>query len=186
MLTALIILGWVSLALLALLILLLVTPVKLRMRGTTDPHPHFRVEARPFGGLFPVPVVDSHRKKTKAEKKPKAEKPDKPKHKRRALNGAEAIDAIPDLIRRLIRAIHIEHLRLKGVFGFTDPANTGQVYGMLTPFIYGFQGRTDVTISPDFNAKRLEGEVDAALSIIPMALIMPFLRFGWVLFRPFK
>ncbi len=184
--TILTILLWCVVALLLLLIVLLVTPVRLRARLRTSPDLSYRIEARALGGLTPdIPIADSARPRKADTRKPK-KKPSAKERDRRISGGARMLSAGPEFFSGLLGAIHFEYLKLDAEFGLNDPADTGQLYGYLSPLQFGaVSGRaTNVTLRPNFERACLTGELDAALHFTIAAFLPPALRFAWRVFGP--
>ena len=184
--TILTILLWCVVVLLLLLAGLLVTPIRLRARFRTSPDLSYRIEARLLGGLAPaIPIADSAwPRKTdtlKAKKEPSGKK-----RRHKFAGGAHMLSAAPELLSGLLRAIHFEHLKLDAEFGLNDPADTGQVYGYLTPLQFGaFSGPGRfVSLRPNFERACFAGELDAALHFTIAAFLLPALRFAWRVFGP--
>jgi len=161
----------------------LLTPVKFRFFARSAPHPLFRLEARAFAGLTPsLRIADTTRERRKKSRNPKAADKKKSKKGRAMAKRAPAmLKAMPDLVAGLLKTIHFERLDIDGEFGLGDPADTGQLYGRLTPLIYGTAGsrKISVALRPDFDTARLSGTIDAMLSVRPAALLPPAIRFAW-------
>ena len=184
--TILTILLWCGGVLLLLLIVLLVAPVRLRVRLRTSPDLSYRIEARALGGWTPgIPIADSARPRKADTRKPK-KKPSVKKHDRRISGGARMMSAAPEFLSGLLSAIHFEHLKLDADFGLNDPADTGQLYGCLTPLQFGAVSgrRTIVTLRPNFERACFAGDLDAALRFTIAAFLPPALRFAWRVFGP--
>ena len=66
------------------------------------------------------------------------------------------------------------------------PAETGQIFGMLTPVLYGVSNlrKIDVRIRPVFDQAAFSGHAAMVISVVPAMLVPPFLRFGWASFGP--
>jgi hypothetical protein len=96
------------------------------------------------------------------------------------------ISAAPDLLAGLLRAIHLRYLKVDADIGLSDPADTGQVFGLLAPVIHSRRpaDRVQIAVRPDFTAARLSGEAAAGLSVTPATLMLPAIRFGWRVFGP--
>ena len=88
----------------------------------------------------------------------------------------------------LLRAIHVEQLIVDADIGFKDPADTGQVYGALTPLIWAIPptSRFSVNVRPDFDQSTFSGRLDTTLSFVPVAFVPPIARFGWHAFGPWR
>lgn len=186
--TLLTILLWCVLVVLALLVGLIVTPVRLRAHLRAAPHLSYRIEARVLGGLTPgIPIADSTRTRkvgaSRQKKKPHGRKP-----RRRVGGGTRMLSAAPDLLSGLLRAIHFDHLKIDAEFGLGDPADTGQLYGLLAPLQFGAPSGAGrfVSLRPNFERACFAGEVEAALHFTLAAFVPPALSFVWHALRPAK
>ena len=182
---------WAVAMLAMLLLVLLVTPIKLDLSMRTSPKWRLKIAARLLGGLTPpIPIHDSDRQRAKKKKPPD------PKRKRRKketglsrpafAKGRRMISAAPDLLIDLLRPIHIQYLKVDMDIGLMNPADTGQLFGLLVPVIYSRRQNdtVSITVRPDFTAARLSGEITAMLNFIPVAFIPPAIRFAWRAFGP--
>lgn len=175
----------------ALILVLLVTPVTLNVTMRTSPKWRLKIAARLLGGLTPsIPIHDSDRPRPKKKKKP-SPAPERQKKKAGPSRPAlarirRAVSAAPHLLIDLLRPIHIQYLKVDMDVGLLDPADTGQLFGLLVPVIYSRRQSEAVSIAvrPDFTSARLSGEVTAALNFIPVAFIPPAIRFAWRVFGP--
>ncbi len=164
----------------------LLTPVKLRLYLRSSPKYQFRFEASLFGGTTPyIPIVDSTRRDKRAKKTPKKRK-SKTSRKSGRGGGTRLIKNAPRLLGDILGTFHFDYLNLDADFGLPDPADTGHLYGCMTPFLYGAPLPSGVAVSlrPDFNRARFSGVFDAALHITPVALLPPAFRFAWRTFGP--
>lgn len=190
---------WVLLALVAVLLLLFLAvialPVHLRLRAEAGEAGRVCVDMWLFGGLTPrLRIVDSARprKQRPREAKPgleekKAEKSARKRGRWRMPGGRRTVmrlvKEVPRLIGGEFRRIHIDRLEVDCDFGLHDPADTGQLYGYLTPLIYASGSRkVSVNLRPDFTRARLSGAAQAALHLTPGSLAIPVIRFGWRVF----
>jgi len=83
------------------------------------------------------------------------------------------------MFRGEMRRIHFDSLNVDIRFGTGDPAETGQIFGLATPFIYGFPSdAVSVSLQPDFVQECFRGRIEAALHFIPVALLGPIVRLG--------
>ena len=187
------ILLWLVLVLFVLLAGVLLTPVRLRGHIRTSPQLDYRVEVRVLGGLTPAfALVDSTRRrkpavdKAAAQKKPRSKKRQKKKARRGFRNGPRMAAAMPRLIGDLFRTIHLEFLTVDGEIGLDDPADTGRLYGWLTPMQFAASPppNIDVSLRPNFEHPGLSGEAEAALHLTAAALLPPAVRFAWRAFGP--
>jgi hypothetical protein len=174
--------AWIVLGLGLVLLALLATPIEFTLRLRSDDRPKFLVMTSFFGGRTPPVRIGGAGRKT-AKAKPKA------KGKGRlVLNWPAAPAAVKTLLSDLRRVSHFEWIRVDGSFGLGDPADTGQLYGHLVPFIYGVSGlpRTKIILRPNFERTELSGTLDACFRVTPIAVIGPFFRVAWRLFGPFR
>lgn len=186
---------WFLLALGLALLLALALPVRLRLHARSQPVRRLRLELGLLAGMGPsIAMVDTSRraKPPKAAKKPEPVRRRKRKKARTvgigAGRGLRMARAAPGLLGGVLRQVRVERFIVDCVFGLGDPAETGQVFGLLAPFQYGSQwawGRaTRVVFTPDFDRRCLEGEADVALAVTPLRLLSPALRFAWAVFGP--
>jgi hypothetical protein len=174
---------WIIAILLILFVLVLATPLRLRLSFRSDPGRRSCVDVGPLGGVIGnVRVFDSTRKKAAKKDKAPTKKTRKLKGRRTARAGA--VLELPDVVGRMIQTIHVEELAIDGEFGLDDPADTGRIYGQLTPLIYGTSGR--VHLQPNFQSACLRGTADAHLRVIPIALLWPLAGFLWRMFGSIK
>jgi hypothetical protein len=181
---------WLLLAALAMILLLVLTPVHLRARVEKEAGWRGRVVVAPFGGLVPIPVFDSRTARKPAARKSKPEK--SRRRGRRAGGGAVSpariAGAVPELLAELLGAIRIDRLEVEARFGLDDPAETGALYGRLTPILFGLGARPPVAlaVAPVFSGPELGGRAMADVSLIPARWLPPALRFAWRAFGPVR
>jgi uncharacterized RDD family membrane protein YckC len=172
---------WV-LGLAALLLLaVLSTPTDIYLRMKANPGVKLRVTARFFGGLTPLVNISGPTKKhTKTPAKTS-----KPK-RRMKLRSSAILSAAVRLAQGLLRAVQIRSFKVEGAFGTGDPAETGEIYGALTPLIYGAGAlpKLRIEVQPIFDRSHFSGEVTAGLRVTPIALLAPLLIFVWQVFGP--
>ncbi|WP_296431909.1 DUF2953 domain-containing protein [Yoonia sp.] len=179
---------WLIAGFLALVTLFMILPVRVAMSLQNDPANRATVLVRPFGGISPqIEVYDSSRK-SKSKSKSKATDARKSAQREKSAGKMRARDnfvtEVVVLVRRVLCAIHIEVLRVDADFGLGDPADTGQLFGHFCPLIYTSGGH--VNLRPDFGEACLRGNIIAQFRVIPVALIWPFVGFGWRVFGPFR
>lgn len=191
------VLGWILLGLLALclavVVILVATPMHLRVEAEAGERTRIVLDMRTLWGVSPrLRLVDSDR--------PGGWRPDRPsKRKRRgkrdgggwSLPGGpgtarQLIRGLPEVVRGEFARIHVDRLELDARFGTGDPADTGRLYGYLTPLAYALPARrVSVILRPDFANACFQGRAEAALHLIPGALVWPLLRLAWQVFvRP--
>ncbi len=184
MLLALSILLWLLLGLVAVFVLLIALPLHLQVRVQSDTGTRAQVTAKPFGGAFiPLRIYDSQRK---AKPKRETKKPKAKRKTRGALTRLDpsAITTLPQTAGRILRTVHITDLDIDGEFGTGDPAETGQIYGQLTPILYG--SGLNIRLRPNFDLACLRGTLRAHISVIPIAFAWPMVGLLWRMFGPFK
>lgn len=184
-LVALNVLFWIIVVLLMLLTLLVCTPLRVDLAFRSDPAVRSCIDVSPFGGAVGrIRVFDTTRKKAAKKKTRDNEKARKKKERSRKKGGAlfkGAIHDLPHVVGQMIRTIHVETLNVHGEFGLNDPAETGQLYGQLTPLIYGFGGK--VSIQPNFHSSCLRGAAKARLRVIPIVFLLPIAGALWRMIR---
>lgn len=195
------ILFWIVLVLLAVVIAVLATPVLLAVSAATEPLARSRVAVRLLGGWTPPIVIhDSARPRDKPPaRRSKTEPADKPRKKRRRERGSgrtfvrvrRGMAATPRLLVDIVGKVHIDRLLVDADIGLGDPADTGQVMGLVSALVYARRPRRNVSVAirPDFTGARIDGRLDAVLSIVPMALVPPGLVFAWRIYvgaRPWR
>ena len=94
----------------------------------------------------------------------------------------------PRLVGGVLRQIRLERLHVTARFGLGDPAETGQLFGMLAPVAYAPQWlgskAVSVVLTPVFEARCLSGAAEGALAVTPIRLLPPGLVFVWRVFGP--
>lgn len=169
-----------------LFVILVATPVHLRLIAEAGERLRFSTEVMAFWGLAPKLTFRSEQGVGEAEGETaapprRAKKRRKPHRKRRkAIEPGQAfrlLTSLPDAVLTGLGRIHFDRVSLQAVFGFDDPAETGEIFGRLTPFIYGLpQDRCDVCLRPDFDGARFEGSAEVALHATPVMLVWPIIR----------
>ncbi len=181
MLTALMVLSWLIAAFLAIIVLFLALPLRLRLSFQSDPAMRFFIVVWPFGGVFfPLRIFDSTRRQLASAKKKPRKKPDRTRRSRAIRAGA--IRQLPTALGQMVSAVHIEKLHIDAEFGLRDPADTGIIYGQLTPLIYAVGG--DITLRPNFSAACLRGAAELSGRVIPIVFLWPVVGLLWHAFGP--
>lgn len=178
------ILLWLCVILACLVVPLIALPVRVSVSLQSDPTNRMTVLMRPIGGVFPaIPVFDS------ARKAPRKQRRKRPSDKRTSgRNGrpfrGNLLQDFPSVLGRMIRAIDFEFLRVDADFGLPDPADTGQLFGQLTPLVYGSFGQFN--LRPHFGGACLRGSAKMQFRVIPITFFWPMVGFFWRLLGPFK
>lgn len=185
---------WAGLGLVGLCLALVLLPVRIRIRARSTPRPWLRVDLRPLAGLAPwIAIVDSARPRRPraAAPSPEPPRPRRARPRRRSRfrpTAGRLIRAAPALARGILRVFRIERLHLDATFGLGDPADTGTAWGLVAPVLQAVRGVArgplSVSLVPDFDRPRLEGEVDGVIRVMPARAIPAALRFAWAAFGP--
>lgn len=176
------ILCWILAAVFAIVVAVTALPVRLQASARSTPHLRVQVRISPLAGIAPyLSIIDSDRPKRKSADKTKTAKP--PKRKKGAFSGAgpKLLPNAPRLIAQWLRQIRFHSLTARGGLGLTDPAETGVLFGMLCPLIYGSppSERISISVTPVFERPCLEGQFEATVSVIPLSLVPAAARFVW-------
>ena len=185
--TALGILLWIVAAVLGLIVLILVLPVRVSLRLASGPRMDAGAEIRLLAGL--APPIRLSRPRHGAEATPESEagsghrRPDRrPKRVRRrgAAVAGRLLSAAPRALGRMVRKVHLERVEIDGDLGLGDPAETGALFGWLMPLIHTLPSpRFRLDLRPDFSAARISVRAEAAFRIIPAALLPPLAALLW-------
>lgn len=170
---------------LAVLAALMLLPVRLMVRAGSSPA-RLVVRLRVMGGLLPwLTVLDSDRPRGAAPA-PDDQPEDAPSRRLDRARAGRLLRALPGLLRGLLGPVRIERLWLDARVGLADPADTGALYGALTPLVYGLGPAlgAGVRLVPDFSGPVLAGEGEAVLSVVPARWLGPVARFAWAGFGP--
>ena len=178
------VLFWVLVALLAAVAALLCLPVRLRLFAKSEPARVARVDLGLLGGWVPwIALFDTERPKRRKAKQKREKKRMSRKRRRRG----RIPRGLPGLLRGLLAQVRVERFELDCTFGLGDPAETGQLFGVLAPLQYGtawaWGPGTRIALVPDFDRARLDGRADVILSLVPIRWLPPVLRFAWGLRR---
>lgn len=87
------------------------------------------------------------------------------------------------LTKALPGAVRIRHLALSGRFGFEDPAQTGQICGLLWPLSAALPGRIRVDVRPDFTASSTSGSAKFVVHVHLGYILLLCLKFGFAVGR---
>ena len=169
--------------LVGLVICILCVPLDMDFRVDVYGRPKLRLK---LAWLFGLVNKELSREKKKARKKKEAAE-EKPKKKRRVGFGTilEILKArglagqFKNLLRGVIRAFRISQLEGNFRVGLDNPADTGLLLAVIGPVIHilnrSFPYR--IRVQPSFTEAILEGFSSGNLSIRPIRLVPPLLRF---------
>ncbi|SMX21977.1 DUF2953 domain-containing protein [Boseongicola aestuarii] len=172
--------------LLSVLVLFAAMPLRLELEVHKSEAWCFRAGVRPFGRYGPrIPLSGRKPKPDRPEEKPLDARP---KPKKRKLRTKGLASAVIRLIGDILQRICIDTARLQMRFGLGDPAETGQVFGYLSPLIYGTAPGQAICleVEPVFDRAVLQGEAELDLSVVPATLLGPLFRFAWSAFGPVR
>jgi hypothetical protein len=178
---------WGLLAILAVAVLALVTPLLIGVHLTTRPHICYRVEVRALAGLAPrLTVIEGPRDKAvDADRRKKSVIAPRalPNIKRGQGHFARAL---PFLVRDILRRLHLAELHIDADYGLGDPADTGQLCGLLLPLQHAapLPAAVSLDLRPDFTGACLSGSLTAGVRVTMATLLFPLLRFGWRVYGP--
>ncbi|NNF72409.1 MAG: DUF2953 domain-containing protein [Rhodobacteraceae bacterium] len=175
--------------LLGVVLLVMITPLRLELLLTKDDALRFCAALRPLGRFGPrIELTDRHREKPKEKPVTKRKKKTPVVQRIRERGVHEVMNAATRLVSDIIHCVRVEKAVLDVTFGFDDPGDTGQAYGMLAPLIYTSRAsdRMRVAIVPEFDRATLQGRVALDLSLIPAMLVPPVTRFGWAIWGPVR
>lgn len=170
-----------ALAIVALVAVALFMPFGIKFEAVKDGTLKWTLNVQPFGRFGPMVRVP----KSKTSKPAKTKKPSK-SSRRHLRNPRQIAGAGIRLGSDLLAAFHIRNFAIDVRFGCNDPADTGYIFGMITPLLYGTSGfqRVHMHADPVFETEVFEGRAMIDVSIVPIKLLPPIFRFGWQAFGP--
>jgi len=172
---------WTLLSLLLLMVLLLAVPLEwgfyVQLREG-----HRSAESRIFWlfGLVRFRVSSGTGERSKPKAAAKAQKPKRRRANPMAVVGVEGfIGRVLTLVRRLLGAIHIQHLDMQGRLGLGDPADTGRLWSVVGPLsaILAVPQATRIHLEPDFSDLVLELQSRGRIRLVPLRLVSLALGF---------
>lgn len=183
---------WLLAALVALILLAVSVPLRLRLQAHTEPHPVVRLQGSALGlpyftfvdssrgGDEPVEAREPKKEAGKRGHGAEAEKKEKAKKKEKKGGWSRPPRGVVDLMREVLACIRVVRLWATGAFGLDDPADTGTVFGLLTPLIYATRGgAVRLDVRPVFDGVHASGDLDAIVELRLIELVPPAARFGW-------
>jgi len=131
---------------------------------------------------------------TKAKKKPEEkERVAKGKRKPRKIQARTIfkilrtkglLKQLKRLLRDVLRHLKIRDLRVDFRVGLDDPADTGLLFALIGPatFFLGSSRVHEIKVQPSFEDEAVfEGYLSGALKLVPIQLVIPFLKFTFSL-----
>ena len=182
---------YILISLNVLLIMLLAVPIDIEYEFNNRLEKKSRTRIIWLFGLINVELKESANDFDIEFEKPKKKRLNKIKKKRRSKSksGIKPILAAlksEGFLRRTLKFLkdifniaEIKNLQAKLSFGLGDPADTGQLYGLMSPvfaFLYAVP-RVNVSFTPIFDRATLDAEINAALRIVPIRFFRAIFRF---------
>ena len=95
-----------------------------------------------------------------------------------ALRTRGLIGRVGRLALALLRQAKLEEFRVRTAFGFDNPADTGVVYGLLSPLLMIATARgLNLECRPMFEESGLRGAVSARVQVRPLSVVGPLAAF---------
>lgn len=135
--------------------------VRVRLRGPNGPS---------AGPPAPVDADDTRPRKRRDKPKRTRDRPGLPPRLPRGVGR---------LIGELLACLRIDRLSAALTVGTGDPAETGGLYGQAMAVLVATRLDRSIRLTPDFTRARLDGQGEAAVSVVPITLVPPIVRFGW-------
>ncbi len=158
------------------------TPWKFTVRWRSAPQFEIAVHAQPFGGIVPGFELTAPQNGTSKAKTVKSVSRFDVRGKPQKM--AHMLRLFVDLVTGIIHRTDIEHVKAEVEFGGGDPAETGQIYGLLTPLIFAIHigDKMHLVARPNFDERCLHGAADICIRIVPIIVAIPFIHFAWRLY----
>ncbi len=169
-------------ALLLVLALAMATPLRLELSLRKGTAWHYNAALRPFGKYGPRITIRGPK-----NKRPKKTGKARRKQVKSRFRPKRIIPAGLKLFNDILHRIYVSRAQLDVRFGLGDPGETGQLYGMLAPLIYGPTALPGVRlkVEPVFDDRpTFTGCAEMYVSVVPASIIAPAIRFGWRAFGP--
>jgi len=177
----------VALASLAVLVVFfLCIPLDMVLRLDTDKRPRLRTRLVWFFGLVSKEI--GRAKKKSKEKERGTEEKLKPRKRRvntrtifRILRTRGLLGQVKSLLKGILSHLRIRDLMADITVGLGDPADTGLLFAIIGPTIF-FLGSShfhEVRVQPSFEDEIVfKGYVSGALTLLPVQMVIPLLRFA--------
>ena len=157
-------------------LLLLALPVELSLYLEKKERPaDYRATLYWLFGLIAIDMTGKKEKQGKRLLPTKPKKTKKAKPRLTSLFGSDkSLRQIIRLLGRLRHSLHIKELKLHGRIGLGDPACTGMLFGMMSPFL--LPGH-DISLTADYREAVFEGYCKVRVRLSPIRVIGAFLAF---------
>ena len=162
----------------------LCTPMRISVMFDTRNRPRYCFKVVLLGGLFPIVLAPKRWSEPSTGQRTK-----EPSHRSRAAQrryvsayAPRMLCKFPGLVFKVFSRVKLERLEAKIRFGLPDPAETGIVYGALTPLLQfiDLSERSNIVVHPDFGSEVFDGRGHLGTRFLPIALVAPVLGFAWV------
>jgi len=170
-------------ALLLGLIVVLAIPIELAFTLQREERLQARVTLGWLFGLVKIPL-SIEGEKTDSTAPPAPKKTRHTQSRRKLHMGAMLLSQgfvarVIRLLRRLKASIHIRQLRLQILLGLDDPADTGQLWGIVGPLALTIPvpAGADVAIQPEFTGATFQVDGEGVIRIVPIEIIGTILVF---------
>lgn len=172
----------------AAIVILLAIPVRLSVRVEQTDHTRAEWRLRWLFGAVDV-RLGGRQSRDGLETPEEPDQPKTPKSTRRPRRRRGSVLAVlrtPGFVQRVFRLVpdligrlRWEHVSLDATFGFEDPADTGQLYGALSPILVASRAQGwPIVCRPAFDRAGLEGTCAAAVRVRPLAVVWVAVRFA--------
>jgi hypothetical protein len=168
----------ITLAVLVLLILfLLAIPVGLAFYLDVHRQAKARITFLWMFGLVHRQINFDKDQKIPKEKREKQKTKDRGFKLRSFLRARGFVGQIFKLIRSILGCIHIKSAKCYFRLGFDDPVLTGMLFGYVYPLNLLLPRRFSLNIEPVFPEVLIEGSASGIVTLRPICLVVPLLRF---------
>lgn len=175
-------------AILVLLLLLLAVPLDLVFRIERVRDFRGQISVRWLFGVvrfrIPLPSTSGQQRKTKRLQRSSKKRTARNKHRARpdfvaVIRQAQFRRRVYRFFKDLVRALHLQRLRLLMRLGLGDPAETGRLWALMGPLSAMAQNvrSAEVCIEPEFMDSVLEVQADGQLRLIPLQLLLVVFAF---------
>jgi hypothetical protein len=138
-------------------------------------------------GLVRIPLQPRDKKARQPKKPQKKKKAERRRSRRDGLHVSAMLRSqgflsrLIRLLRRLRGCIHIRQLRLQVLMGLDDPADTGQLWGIVGPLTLALPvpAGANVAIQPEFTGATFQVDGEGSIRIVPIEIIGTLIAFAF-------
>lgn len=167
-------------ALMAVVVAILAIPIDIAFTVQRQDKIQGRVTIGWLFGLVQIPVQPKGGvARPAAPKKDKRTRKQHGPHTWAMLYSKGFLNRLIRLLRRLRDCIHISHLRLHVLLGLADPADTGQLWGLigLLALTFPAPAGTDLAIQPEFTGATFKIDGEGVVRIVPIEIMATLIVF---------